>query len=686
LKHFIRIVLFIPILLLSGCTTSSYTLKLAPPKSYSLEGLGGPFWQIKNNSEYYAYFNKMHQTYYALMKNVKDPAELRRLFIERDLKIAKKRLEHMADPRLVKEVIGATRFRNGTNPTGHIFRKNDVEYVPHQNFTPADPSKFVYQELTPAFGFAATDAMTAIIQFDRQLKKRGVTLLVVPVPNSAQIYTHLLHPDIHLEDVVWHPWAHMIAKLLENDVEVIDLEDLFKAYSGNNTVLNYIDHHWGEVGMDIVSWEIAQRLKRFRFDPQDYLDPAYIKRVPITIPTPALIPFWDKIDIGDIASSMPYSPTYPTVRITYKDQNIRPARTFEDSPVLIMGDSFIFHAEDTSSGIYAHLAYRTRIIPAQFSRNAAAAYPPEWYRGSVAGKGKEPKVVIWEMYGSALAEYNNQNNWMVVDMPAPPKTVVEPPRQTTAATVEPAAQKNFTITPDRKLEWITGEVIKVSEIPNLQKIDYPDALYAFQVRVTDKLSSRLEKGTTIVVYRQFTEKYKLMKDTILKKGDKRSFYLEKWTQATQAVDKIGTMQLIDDLEDYESEVYFSHFLEDRVDTRLAKLNKQFLEKGAVDKEGKPLEALTFKIKLIANIKARLHQEKAKAALFAIETSIDGTNWFSIYKCQSIGGDEEIRTIALESVHPALFVRFSGPAVRKVIAFDNNKPDASGFSGLEIFGY
>jgi hypothetical protein len=256
-------------------------------------------------------------------------------------------------------------------------------------------------------------------------------------------------------------------------------------------------------------------------------------------------------------------------------------------------------------------------------------------------------------------------------------------------TVEPAAQKGFTITPDRKLEWITGEVIKVSEIPNLQKIDYPDALYAFQVRVTDKLSSRLEKGKTIVVYRQFTEKYKLMKDTILKKGDKRFFYLEQWKQATQAVDKIGTMQLVDDLEDYDSDIYFFHYEEAGRQTQLTKLNKAYLEKGAVDKAGKPLEALTFRldnIKLIANIKARLHPEKTKAALFTIETSIDGTNWFSLYKCISTGGEEEVRTIALESLQPALFVRFSGPAVRKVIAFDNNKPDASGFSGLDIFGY
>jgi hypothetical protein len=691
LKNIFFTALFIPVMFLSGCQT--IVLSLSNHETYSLER-EGDVWRINHDSEYYRYFNKIQQTYSLLLKDAKDPEEIRRLYIERDLLIARRRLEHMADPRLVKEVVNATKRGLGTNPTGHLFRMNDVENVPRQKFTPADPSTYTYKDATPAFWYASSDAITSIIQFDRQLKKRGVALIAVPVPNAVQLYTHMLHPDIHLEDVIWHPWAQMIVKLLENDVEVIDLLDLYKAYNGDNTALNYIDHHWGEAGMDIVSWELAQRLKRFKFDDQYYLDPAFIKKVPITVDTPAMIPHWDHIDVNFIAGSMPYNPKYQTVRITYKDQIIHPVRSFEDSPVLLMGDSFLPHAEATSSGIYAHFAYHTRIIPAAFSRDAGTCDAPETYRRSVAGQGKEPKVVIWEMYGSIFSETSQQNNWKVVNMPDPVNAPSDPARRTMINDRPVMAQEGLTVTPDRKLEWVAGEAIQVSEIPKLKKLDYPDALYAYKVRVTDKLSSRLKTGDIIVVYSQFMEQFKIKEEKILKKGDKAYFYLEKWTPAAQKTEKIGTMQLVDDLEDYESDIYFNHFQSAHPNTQLTKLNKTYLEKGAaadgaVDKDGNPVESLAFKLDrmgLIESIKIGLRHDKAKPALFAIETSLDGKNWFSLYQCRSTGGDRDVKVITLESAHPALYVRLTGPAVKKEIAFDNTPNNPGDFSGIEIYGY
>ncbi|MBN2351329.1 MAG: hypothetical protein JXD23_02085 [Spirochaetales bacterium] len=685
MKKTVFLVLFVLMALCAGCQTTP--LSLAPPETYSLEREGDAYWRVNHDSEYYQYFNKIQATYDLLLKDAKDPAEQRRLYIERDRKIAEKRLEHMADSRLVKQVIGATKRVDGTNPTGHIFRLRDVTRVPRQDFTPADPANYAYKEITPLLGAAGSDAMTAIIQFDRQLKKRGVSLIVVPVPNAAQLHAHKLHKDIHVEDVIWHPWAHMIAKLLQYDVEVIDLLDLYKTYSGDNTTINYIDHHWGQAGLDIVGWELGQRLQRFRFEEKYYLDPASIERVPITVKTPALIPHWDKLSISYIASRMPYSPTYRRVSITYKNRKIEPARSFEDSPVLLMGDSFIPHAADTSSGIYAHLAYYTRIIPAAISKDAGAAEPPNWYRQYVAGRGKEPKVVIWEIYGSTFQGVTDQDAWHVVTMPEPERTASEPARRIDP---QPVALRNgFTVTQDRKLEWVAGEVARVSVIPEVKKFDYPDALYAFHVRVTDGLSSDLTKDKTIIVYGRFLENFKIIKDSILKKGNALHFYLEKWLPATHNTKKIGTMQVVDDLEDYDSDVYFDHFHAVRADAQLTKLKKTYLEKNAADKDGNPLEALTFKLEktnLVASMRLRLRRDTVERAPFAIETSIDGKNWFSLYTCRSAGGADDEQVIAFDSVHPAAYVRLTGPAVKKEIVFDDNLKKPGDFSGIDIYGY
>ena len=683
MKNGLFLVSFIFAFVLASCSSQSDdSSSQIVPEVYSLERTEDEVWQINADAEYYDYFNKIHQTYALLLKDATDPAEIRRLFIERDLKIAEKRLEHMADTKLVKKVVHSTESSKGANASGHLFRMQDVYHVPWQAFTPKDPATYTYKEVDPGvMGGKGTDAMTAIIQFDRQMKERGINLIVVPVPNSTQVYAHELSNDLHLEDVVWHPWAHMIVKLLEYDVEVLDLLDLYKTYSGDNTTLNYYDHHWAHAGMEIVSREIAQRLERFSFDAKYYIDPDDIKVTPIKIPTPELIPYWDNIDMAFLTSRMPYSPQYDTVEILYKGAKIDKAPSFEDSPVLIMGDSFIFHAEETSSGIYAHLAYYTHIIPAAYSRNAGAAAPPGFFKQYVAGKGKEPNVVIWEIYGSAFNSVTNLNNWNVVSLPEPVDAPSNSGVRIASDAKLPDTEGSLSIESGRNLEWVEGEVTRVSEIPETEDLAYPDALYAYQIRITDDLSSRMEEGKTVTVYSQYLFDLDVDKDKILSVGDKRHFYLEDWMDASSKTEKIGTMQLVDDLDDFESDVYFAHLQRSGSGSNLAKLNKTYLEKDP--------GALTFQLKglkLIESIKASVHHNGSGPARFNIETSLDGTNWFSLYECMSTGDGDDTEVITLESVHPASFVRFTGPSVKADIPYDNTLENTDGFSGIEIYGY
>jgi len=521
---------------------------LPPQEEYSLEQKKEAYWQIHHDSDYYQYFNEIHKQYYEMIQETEDPEELRRLYMERDLKIAQKRQEFMADTDLVKKVVGGTASVQGTNPTGHLFRMNDVYRIPNQRFSPSDPANYQYEKVEFSGMSKVADSMTAIIQFDRQLKERGISLIVVPVPNSSQLYAHRLDEGIKLEEVVWHPWAYMISGLLENDVEVLDLLDLYKTYSGDNTAVNYIDHHWGQAGLDIVGWELAQRLKRYHFDDYQYLNPRFLTKKPITVPTPALIPHWDDITVSYIKEHMPYSPVYERDQILYRGDHINERPSFEDTPVLIMGDSFIPHAAESSSGIYAHLAYYSGIVPAAFSQDAGAAEPPEFFRRYVAGKGREPKVVIWEIYGSAMGEITHLNDWRVVKITEPPVSVF-------------SEQKRTDITSEGTY-WVRGEVVGVSQIPaNNDSMDYPDALYAYNLKVLDGGNSGLSAGDTLLVYSQYMKDFENIDENIVVQGDTGRFKLESWSSATQNVENIGTMQLIDDLEDYVSDIYFAHQVE-----------------------------------------------------------------------------------------------------------------------------
>ncbi|MBN2509247.1 MAG: hypothetical protein JXB03_03180 [Spirochaetales bacterium] len=644
------------LIIMYGCASNSRNAEGTPlvQETYSLERVDGELWQIHKESAYYDHFNGIHQAYRLLIDAAGDPAEKRRLFLERDLMIARERLNYMADEQLVKEVVGGTEGALGTNASKHLFRLQDVHHVPRQNFTPPDPENYVYEEVSPRFGSKMSDAITAIISFDRQLKKRGVQLIVVPVPNSSQVYAHQLHNDIDLEEVIWHPWAHMIVKLLEHDVEVLDLLDLYKAYSGDNTTLNYIDHHWGQAGLDIVGMELGQRFERFSFDEKYYIDPQKLKRSPISVSMPALIPHWDRLDAGYIRSRMGLGTQYETVRITYNGDVIDPVFSFEDSPVAIMGDSFIPHLAETSSGIYAHLAYHTRVIPYAMSQNAAAAKPPSWYMRTIAGQGKEPAVVIWEIYGSAFNQYTSQNDWHVVKMPEPDESL----SVQKGAVAKTDQTGKHALKPLRDLSWVEGDVLKVSYLPKREDLStYPDALYAFQLRVTKGTPSGPSPGETIVVYRQFLKDYETITENIHAAGDRMGLYLEGWTSVGRSDRYISTMQLIDDLDDFESELYFGHYAADASGMTLSEVKPSSTVFGK-SKDGASILTLSFAspvlLKSIGGVSL-----KDKDLDFTLATSIDGNEWIAACECNIPSGNGKKEFLMFDSLHPAKFVRFIG---------------------------
>lgn len=637
----------------SACATGGEPPLSAPvePRNFSLERRDG-VWQVHHDSAYYRYFNEIHATYARLMSGITDPAELRRLIMERDLLVARRRREHLADPELVRSVIRATGKNMGANPTGQLFRMNDVDKIPSQSFTPRNPETFRYEPVNPgAGGSRGTDALTAIIQFDRQMKERGIKLIVVPVPNSAQVYAHLLHPDIFLEQVLWHPWAHMLVALLEHDVEVIDLLDLYKTYNGDNTVLNYIDHHWAQAGLEIVGEELAERVKRYSFDKSAYLDRSLFLKRQVTVNAPALIPYWDKIDVSYLAARMPFSPKYRRDQILYKGAPIDKAESHEDSPVLIMGDSFIPHAEETSSGIYAHFAYSTGILPAAYSRDAGAAAPPDFFKQYVAGKGKEPEVVIWQIYGSAMNEITNLNNWHVVSLPPPMAKSERSAEGNKAADPRAATSssaQNFVS--DQHLYLVSGEVIAVSAIPDAAKLDYPDALYAWHLRLDTAAGPDNPAGSTAVVYSRFMSGFVADASAVVKAGDRVRVYLEPWLGATRNTPQIATIQLVDDLGDFENEVFFAHArLQDSSPLPVALTHHP----AFVD-----AETLVCELGAVSVLeRLKLHARSIPSPSdIRLETSLDGIHWFSPGRIRLSPGPESTVLVTLDGPHPARLVR------------------------------
>ena len=110
-------------------------------------------------------------------------------------------------------------------------------------------------------------AEEAIVHFDRQLKARGIDLIVVPIPGKLSIYPDFICPEVGCDRLVAVAAKRMMKTLLECDVEVVDL---FTVYRDRRLATNdkpplyyyHEDSHWRNLAAQIAGERIADRLKR----------------------------------------------------------------------------------------------------------------------------------------------------------------------------------------------------------------------------------------------------------------------------------------------------------------------------------------------------------------------------------------------------------------------------------------
>jgi alginate O-acetyltransferase complex protein AlgJ len=108
----------------------------------------------------------------------------------------------------------------------------------------------------------------AILAVHKKLKEQGVDLIFVPLPDKLAIYPDYLSDAAPADRMVHVSVAHLMKKLLENDVECIDLYTPFhEARRKNEDAPLYYskDSHWRNIGAQLAGEIVAQRLQRYDF-------------------------------------------------------------------------------------------------------------------------------------------------------------------------------------------------------------------------------------------------------------------------------------------------------------------------------------------------------------------------------------------------------------------------------------
>ncbi len=105
-------------------------------------------------------------------------------------------------------------------------------------------------------------AVNCFTQLSRDLAARGIHTLVVPVPSNEEVYPDKIVPNA--PDIPVSPLrAEFVARLLENQVETLDLMPAFQEArkQGGALLCRENDPHWDTRGIQIAAKLMAERLR-----------------------------------------------------------------------------------------------------------------------------------------------------------------------------------------------------------------------------------------------------------------------------------------------------------------------------------------------------------------------------------------------------------------------------------------
>jgi alginate O-acetyltransferase complex protein AlgJ len=201
------------------------------------------------------------------------------------------------------------------------------------------------------------DPLPAIVDFQEQLAKKGIALLIVPVPAKASVYPEGLltlsgddtnPPRIDGDHLAFYELLH------KQGVEVLDLLPLFVEHRKDMGGPLYCktDSHWSGRGLALAAEAIATAVSHLELkNPQ-----------PISLKTEQR----DVTITGDLALMLnEKDPVRETIPLTFVGEgaDVTPIAPSRESPVLLIGDShtLIFHDPSLfaqGAGLPDHLAHR----------------------------------------------------------------------------------------------------------------------------------------------------------------------------------------------------------------------------------------------------------------------------------------------------------------------------------------
>lgn len=236
----------------------------------------------------------------------------------------------------------------------------------------------------------------AIVDFQHQLKARGIELVVVPVPPKAAIYPEKIVPGFDLRS---HDPAPVLRQFYEKlraaGIDVLDLSPVLiqNREHPRGAVFCKTDSHWSGIGCVLAAQAIAEHARR------KLAAPAVRKEY---------VSDWNEVQInGDLAGLLPpeaRKPGLEKISVQSVSEKGTGATVEPDphSPVLLLGDSHTLVYHDflaERAGLIDQLALELGFVPDVIGTRGSGATPVRinLYRRSLRDPGylAKKKMVVW---------------------------------------------------------------------------------------------------------------------------------------------------------------------------------------------------------------------------------------------------------------------------------------------------
>ena len=240
------------------------------------------------------------------------------------------------------------------------------------------------------------DPVPAIVDFQQQLKARGIELVVVPVPPKAAVYPEKIVPGFDVQTNDPAPVLHQLYdELRAAGVDVLDLGALFvkNRDDSRGPVFCKTDSHWSGLGCVLAAQAIAEKIRPKLPNPSGAKD--YVSD-------------WKEAQIsGDLDGLLARDARKPgaekiAVQTVSEKGSGRAVEPDPNSPVLLLGDSHTLVYHDflaERAGLLDQLALQLGFAPDLIGTRGSGATPVRinLYRHTAkdAGYLAKKKVIVW---------------------------------------------------------------------------------------------------------------------------------------------------------------------------------------------------------------------------------------------------------------------------------------------------